>query len=103
MRGFVSWLLAGTLAVVAMYLIAPAVGLGLSAGAWPTVAHGSPMQAVNRIHKTDRLSVPIAVGKPQVPREVPTVLVGCDPAFSPLSAAARGASSAQTISGRCLA
>ena len=97
MRGFASYLLAGIL-VVAMDFIAPPVGLGLSVGAWPTVEQGSLVQSVNRNHKGDRLNVPTAVDKSQEPRKLPTVLVGCDPVFSPLSASARA-----NVSRRCVA
>jgi hypothetical protein len=89
MRGFASYLLAGILVVVAMDFIAPPIGLGLPVGAWPTVEQGSLVQSVNRSNKGDRLSVPTAVDKSQAPRKSPTVLVGCDPVFSPLSASAR--------------
>ncbi|MBI2716387.1 MAG: hypothetical protein HYX37_18350 [Rhizobiales bacterium] len=89
MRGFASYLLAGILVVVAMDFIAPPIGLGLPVGAWPTVEQGSLVQSVNRGNKGDRLSVPTAVDKSQAPRKSPTVLVGCDPVFSPLSASAR--------------
>jgi hypothetical protein len=98
MRGFASYLLAGILVVVAMDFIAPPVGLGLSVGAWPTVEQGSLVQSVNRNHKGDRLNVPMAVDKSQAPRKLPTVLVGCDPVFSPLSASARA-----NVSRRCVA
>ncbi len=88
MRGFASYLMAGILAVVAIDLIAPPVGIGLPVGAWPTVENESLVQSVNRSHKGDRLNVPPAVGKLQAPRKSPTVMVGCDPVFSPLSASA---------------
>jgi hypothetical protein len=98
MRGFAYYLLAGILAVVAMDLIAPPVGLGLPVGAWPTVEQGALVHSVNRIHKGDRLDVPTAVDKSHAPRKLPTVLVGCDPVFSPLSASARA-----NFSRRCVA
>ena len=89
MRGFASYLLAGILVVLAIDFIAPPVGLGLPVGAWPTVEQGSSAQSVNRIHKGDRLNVPMAIDKSPAQRNLPTVLVGCDPVFSPLSASAR--------------
>ena len=98
MRGFASFLLAGIMVVVAMDFIAPPSGLGLSVGAWPTVEQGTLVQSVNRSNKGDRLNVPMAVDKSHAPRKLPTVLVGCDPVFSPLSASARA-----NISRHCVA
>jgi hypothetical protein len=98
MRGFVLYLIAGILVVLAMNLIAPPAGLGLAVGAWSAHEQGSVLQSVNRTTKSDRLSVPKAIGKQQVPRNPPAVLVGCDPVFSPLSASARA-----NFSGRCVA
>lgn len=88
MRGFASYLLAGILVVLAIDFIAPPGGLGLPVGAWPTVEQGSLVQSVNRSYKGDRLNVPMAVDKSHAPRKLPTLLVGCDPVFSPLSASA---------------
>jgi len=99
MRGFVLYLVAGTLVVLAMDLIAPPAGMGLAVGAWPVVEPESIMQSVNRSNKSDRLLVPTtAVGKKQTPRKPPVVMVGCDPVFSSLSASARA-----NFSGRCVA
>ena len=98
MRGFVLYLVAGIMVVVAMDLIAPPAGLGLAVGAWSAHEQESVLQSVNRTTKSDRLSVPKAIGKQQVPRNPPIVLVGCDPVFSPLSASARA-----NFSGRCVA
>jgi hypothetical protein len=98
MRGFASYLVAGILVVLAMDLIAPPVGLDLSVGAWPVVEHGITLQSVDRTKKSDRMPVPTAVGKQQVPRKPPTMLVGCDPVFSPLSASAQA-----NFAGRCVA
>ena len=98
MRGFASYLLAGILVALALDFIAPPIGLGLQVGAWPTVEQGSLVQSVNRSHKGDRLNMPTAVDKSHAPRKSPTVLVGCDPVFSPLSASARA-----NISRHCVA
>jgi hypothetical protein len=98
MRGFASYLVAGVLAVLAMDLIAPPVGLGLALGAWPAVRHDDIVQSVNRGGKADRLLVPsTAVGKTLAPRKSPIVMVGCDPVFSSLAASARA-----NAPGRCL-
>jgi hypothetical protein len=53
-------------------------------------------QTVVRSHKGDRLSVP--PGGAKAPAKSPTVLVGCDPVFSTLSASAQA-----NFSGRCIA
>jgi hypothetical protein len=100
MRRFALYLVAGIMVVVAMDLIAPPAGLGLAVGAWSAHEQESEsvLQSVNRTTKSDRLSVPKAIGKQQVPRNPPVVLVGCDPVFSPLSASARA-----NFSGRCVA
>ena len=100
MRGFAIYLVAGTLVVLALDLIAPPVGLGLALGAGPAVEHDSIVQSVNRNHKADRLVVPkTTVVKQQLPRKLPVVImVGCDPVFSPLSASAQA-----NFSGRCVA
>jgi hypothetical protein len=98
MRGFISYVVAGILVVVAMDFIAPPVGLGLAVGAWPAVEQGPVVQSVIRTNKSDRLSVPATIGKQQAPRKSPTMLVGCDPVFSPLSASAQA-----NFPGRCIA
>ena len=98
MRGFASYLVAGILVVLALDLIAPPVGLGLSVGAWPVAERGSSPQSVDRTRKGDRLSVPATVGKHETKRKPPTLLIGCDPVFSPLSASAQA-----NFSGRCVA
>jgi hypothetical protein len=96
MRGFASYLLAGILVVLAMDMVAPPVGLGLSVSAWPAA---EPMvQLVDRTGKSDRLRASTTVGKQQEPVTLPAVLIGCDPAFSPLSASAQS-----NFSGRCVA
>ena len=98
MRGFASYLLAGILAVLALDVMAPPVGLGLAVGAWPAVQHEKIIQIVDRTHKGDRLVTPTADGKRPVQIKPPGVMVGCEPAFSPLSASARA-----NFSGRCVA
>ncbi len=98
MRGFVSYLVAGIMVVLALDLIAPPVGLGLSIGAWPMAERDSSLQSVDRTKKSDRMPVPTAVGKQQGPRKPPAMLVGCDPVFSPLSASAHA-----NFAGRCVA
>ena len=94
MRGLISYLLAAIIVVLALDFIAPPVGLGLAVSASP-VAEGSIVQSVDRSHKADRLPV-TAVEKQLAPR--PSMLVGCDPAFSPLSVTARA-----NFARRCIA
>lgn len=117
MRGFASYLVAGIMVVLALDVIAPPAGLGLSLGAWPVAAQVSSRQdktqsltpqaltpqaitpqVVDRSRKTDRMTLPTAVGKQQPARRSPVVLVGCDPVFSPLAASARA-----NFAGRCVA
>ncbi len=99
MRSLGSYIVAGILVVLAMDFIAPPVGLGLAVGAWPVADDATAIQKVNRTHKSDRLSIPTTtVGKQQAPRKSPTMLVGCDPVFSPLSASAHA-----NFPGRCIA
>jgi len=93
MRGFASYVMAAVLVVLALDFIAPPVGLGLAIASGPAVDQA---QIVVRSHKGDRLSVPAVGGK--VPSSSPTVLVGCDPVFSPLSASAQA-----NFAGRCVA
>jgi hypothetical protein len=96
MRGFASYLVAGILVVLALDFIAPPVGLGLSAGAWP-IMQGATLYSVDRTNKGDRMPLPTTIGK-QAPRKTPTMLSGCEPVFSPLSASARA-----NFAGRCVA
>src|SRR5882762_5048351 len=91
MRGFMSYLLAGILVVLALDMVAPPIGLGFSpVGASPAVFNGdAALQSVDRNNKGDRISV-TTVGKrqPETPRPA-VMLAGCDPAFSPLAASGR--------------
>jgi hypothetical protein len=93
MRGFASYMVAGTLVVLALDFIAPPVGLGLAIASGPEIDQS---QTVVRRHKGDRLSVPAEGGK--APSKPPTVLVGCDPVFSLLSVSAQA-----NFFGRCVA
>ncbi len=97
MRGIASYLLAGILVVLAMDFIAPPVGLGLAVGARPAPLQPLPIQIVNRAHKGDRLMLPTDIGRQQAPSAPPKVMIGCDPAFRPLSVSARA-----NTSGRCI-
>jgi hypothetical protein len=98
MRGLTSYLLAGILVMLVLDFVAPPAGLGLAVSASPAVGYAAPNQIVDRTHKGDRLRLPTDVGTQQTPRVPPAVMVGCDPAFSPLLASAR-----VSIAGRCIA
>lgn len=109
MRGIFSYLVAGTLAVLALGMIVPSTWLGLSVGAWTVVEPGNTLQSVNRGSKSDRLVVPVTVvgksagdkspsvdSRQQPPATPVKILEGCDPVFSPLSSGARA-----NLPGRC--
>lgn len=98
MRGFILYLVAGIFVVAALDIVAPPLGFGLTAGASAVSKRDLVPQTVDRTNKSDRLVVPAAAGKEQKPRKSPVVLVGCEPAFSPLSASARA-----NFVGRCVA
>jgi hypothetical protein len=103
MRGLALYLLAGMFTVLALDVVAPPVGIGLAIGAWPSAGPDSAVQYVDRSHKGDRLDINSGgisvVGKRDSggnsrlglePRPRPAgVPIGCEPAFSPLSLAAR--------------
>jgi hypothetical protein len=97
MRNFLSYILAGTLVVLLLGVIAPPVGLGLGLAAWPTVDSQTIPQVVDRTHKSDRLPVPRATDRRTTPPNAP-VLVGCEPVFSALSKEKQA-----NFPGRCLA
>lgn len=99
MRGLVPYLLAGILVVLTMDVVAHFSGLGLAVSARPVAGSGAMTQFVDRTHKGDRLSLPTDVGRQRTPREPPKVLVGCDPAYSPLLTSSAHANTA----GRCIA
>jgi len=95
MRGFISYIFAGTVVVIAMDAMAPPVGLGLATGTWPAVEEAG--QVVDRTHKGDRFQVPLANGRRMLPPRAPTMLIGCEPVFSSLSAGSRA-----NFAGRCV-
>lgn len=100
MPSFTIYVTAGGLFVLAiMDFIAPSAGTGLRVAAWPSIDDGIT-QYVDRTHKSDRLKPPATVvDKRRAPvRQSPGVLIGCDPAFSPFSSAAR-----LNFSARCVA
>lgn len=94
MRRVALYLFAAGLLAVAMGVVAPL--LGLPVGARATSDRG-PVQSVNRARKGDRLILPTAGDKLQRTHQLPTIIVGCEPAFSPLAASARA-----NFSSRCI-
>lgn len=92
MRGLVSYIVAGTVVVLAMDIIAPPVGLGLAVVAQPAAETG---QFVDRTNKGDRLQAPTVNGR-QTPAGASPLPVGCEAVFSSLSAGARA-----NFPGRC--
>ena len=91
-------LTASALIALAMGVAATPAGVGLPRGSWRSTDDGA-RQIVNRGDKQDRLPLPVA-SRLLPPAAQPSrhILVGCEPVFSPLSAAAR-----LNRSGRCLA
>jgi len=98
MRGFISYVLAGLVVIVAMDAMAPPAGLGLAIGTWPSMDRSMDEQVVDRAHKGDRLQVPTVNGGRVSPSSTPAMLVGCEPVFSSLSASSRA-----NFAGRCVA
>jgi hypothetical protein len=89
MRGFASYLIAGSFAVLALGMVAPPAGVGISAvDAAQAAANYAPLHTVDRTNKGDRIPM-TTIGKTQPEPQAPKMLAGCDPAFSPLSASAR--------------
>jgi hypothetical protein len=98
MRGLASYLLAGILVVLVLDFIAPPAGLGLAIGAQPASERVAPDPIVDRTHKGDRMPLPRDIGKEQTPREPHRIMIGCEPAFSPLWSSAH-----VNVPGRCIA
>jgi hypothetical protein len=98
MRGIATYLMAGTLVLLAMDFVVPPVGFGLAVRATPVAEPSATTQIVDRTHKGDRLSLPTSVGEQQTPEPPTAAMIGCDPPFSRLLASARA-----NVSGRCVA
>jgi hypothetical protein len=94
MPSLTPYLVAGALVVLTMDAVAPPIGSGTSLG-WPSVVDNGS-QLVNRSGKADRLPIPVATRRASYLSQ--HILVGCEPAFSPLSAAAQ-----LNFPGRCVA
>ena len=95
MRGFISYILAGTIVIIAIDAMAPPVGLSLATGTSLAVEEAD--QVVDRTSKGDRLQVPLANGRRMLPPRAPAMLVGCEPVFSSLSTGSRS-----NFAGRCV-
>lgn len=101
MRGFVPYVAAAFCAAILADVTAPPAAPGRSAFGNPAPQSDSfhyYRQSVDRTHKSDRLDARPTFGKRQAPSKPAPIMIGCDPAFSPLS----GATSAN-FPGRCAA
>lgn len=97
MRAFASYLAAGGLIVLALSFFGSPGEPGLSVNAWSVVPPGTALQYVDRTRKGDRLNTSRStIDKRPTSRTPGKILVGCDPAFSPLSIAASA-----NFPGRC--
>jgi hypothetical protein len=98
MRGVTGGVVAGAVALLALDVFAPPVGLGLGISAWPAIGTDeSAAQSVDRTHKADRLLPRDAVGP--APAAPTNASAGCELPFSPLSRSAQGGDFAR----RCIA
>jgi hypothetical protein len=95
MRGFTGYLLIGSFAALATSAITLS-GFGIAISAHPVAEPGAVIQHVDRRHKSDRLDLPTQFGARPPRHQRPTVPVGCDQEFSPLS------SVPTNPAGRCL-
>jgi hypothetical protein len=102
MHGFGTNFLAGLFLGAAVAVLAPLAATDLAAGVARTDAVQTKfeVQTVNRASKTDRLHNPQRAtrGDDESKSKPVKILVGCDPAFSPLS---KGAS--MNFASRCVA
>jgi len=91
MRG-VALLIFGLAVGLSAGLTVPDLNFGFTVGAHPVAPAGAVVQWVDRTHKTDRAGLPMTrVGKQPVPSPPQTMMDGCEPAASPLSASAQTA------------
>jgi hypothetical protein len=98
MRRVVIYMAAGLMAISVVELFAPSSGPGLSVNARSVVPAGATLQYVDRSHKGDRLDMSVtSIGKRPIWKMPAKIMLGCDPAFSPLSASAAHAN----FPGRC--
>jgi len=89
MPSFMTYVIAGGAVLMVMDIAAPPAGIGLPHLSWPAIEQRAGAQIVNRASKGDRLPLPLA-RKPAVPTQpAKKILAGCEPVFSPLSAAAQ--------------
>ncbi len=84
MRNFISYILAGSIALLVMDVFGAPIGLNLAVFAWPAVDGAAIHQVVDRTHKSDRLPIRTLSGRQTLPQNT-SVLIGCEPVFSPLS------------------
>ncbi len=92
-------LIIGVITGFAVSYAAPALDWGFAVNA--AAPSAKPLQWVDRTHKGDRLDLPVAREVPATrigkqPSAPPKLLIGCEPASSPLTG------SQATIPGRCV-
>ena len=96
MRALAAYCLGGIVVALATCAIAAIIPV-VPVSAGPVARDGASVQRVDRSGKGNRLD--ITVRKERARRTRPRVLSGCEPAFSPLAAAAR----TNNFAGRCTA
>lgn len=94
MRSLATYVLAALLLGLALDFIAPGQSISNASNRWPSIEQAHQQQVVERSGKGDRLDAAPKSNVDKSARETPrpatpvrTVMEGCDPAFSPLSAA----------------
>jgi hypothetical protein len=96
MRNFISSIfVAAAVGLVLDAVVLPA-GFSFAVNVGPSVDRDLRGQVVDRTRKSDRLQAPLASRRKSPPR-TPTMLIGCEPAFSSLSTGAHA-----NFAGRCL-
>lgn len=88
MRVLVSYLSASAAAAFIVALLLPPGSQGQAVDSRSTRPSGAAPHFVNRSAKSDRLDIAVTTIDKRPPMRMPDIiLVGCDPAFSPLAAA----------------
>jgi len=96
MRKFISSILVAAAVALGLDALVLPAGFSLAVTARHPVENDLSDQVVDRTRKGDRLQLPLA-NQPMPPQTRPTMPIGCEPAFSALSAGARA-----NFAGRCV-